>query len=72
MKRLSGAAGKVGEITENAAQTRLEEIRRQIRLGQLDMIGAKIPALSEFSSEYHVKGTIAKDHGKEMSFHLPT
>ena len=34
------------------AQARLEERRHQVRLGQLDMIGAKVPTLSEFPEEY--------------------
>jgi len=44
--------GKVGEVTKAVAQTRLEERKRQIRLGQLDQIGANIPTLSEFSKQY--------------------
>ena len=44
--------GKVGEVTKSVAQTKLEERKRQIRLDQLDQIGAKIPTLSEFSGEY--------------------
>jgi len=44
--------GKVGIITKAVAQARDEEIKRQIRLGQLDMINADIPILSEFSKDY--------------------
>lgn len=39
-------------VTKDVARARLEERRRQVRLGQLDMIGNKIPTLSEFSQEY--------------------
>jgi len=44
--------GKVGEITKTVAQAKLEERKRQVRLGQLDMIGVDIPTLSEFFDEY--------------------
>ncbi|HEX3033987.1 MAG TPA: site-specific integrase [Thermodesulfobacteriota bacterium] len=44
--------GKAGQITKTVAQQRLEERKRQVRLGQLDMIGAKIPTLSEFAEDY--------------------
>lgn len=56
------SVGKVGMITKAAAQVRLEEKKRQVRLGQLDMIGAKIPTLNDFSGEYlsYVRDTIAK------------
>jgi integrase len=46
------SAGEVGMITKTVAQRKLEERRRQIRLGQLDMIVAHIPTLSEFVPEY--------------------
>jgi len=46
------SVGKVGIITKAVAQARLEERKRQIRLGQLDMIGAEIPTLVEFEQEY--------------------
>jgi len=56
------SVGKVGPATKAMAQERLAERNRQIRLGLLDMIGAKIPTLFEFSNEYmiYVKTTIAK------------
>ncbi len=44
--------GKVGVVTKAVALTRLEERKRQVRLGQLDIIGVKIPTLSEFSEHY--------------------
>lgn len=46
------SVGKVGMITKAAAQVRLEEKKRQVRRGELDMIGARIPTLSEFSKDY--------------------
>jgi len=44
--------GKVGIVTKTVAQTRLEERKRQVRLGQLDMINADIPTLKDFSIDY--------------------
>ena len=44
--------GADGMVTKTAAQRKINEIERQIRLGQLDMIEAKIPTLLEFSEEY--------------------
>jgi len=44
--------GRVGPVTKTLAQARLEERRRQVRLGQYDMIGAHIPTLGEFAGEY--------------------
>ncbi|HEX3034708.1 MAG TPA: tyrosine-type recombinase/integrase [Thermodesulfobacteriota bacterium] len=54
--------GKVGIVTKTVAQAKLEERKRQIRLGQLDMIGAKIPTLNEFAEEYikHVRDVVKK------------
>ncbi|MGE5443196.1 MAG: tyrosine-type recombinase/integrase [Ignavibacteriales bacterium] len=46
------SVGKVGVVTKDVARTRLEERKRQVKLGQLDMIGARIPTLSEFAAEY--------------------
>jgi integrase len=46
------SVGKVGVVTKDVARARLEERKRQVRLGQLDMIGARIPTLSEFAAEY--------------------
>jgi hypothetical protein len=48
------AVGKVGEVTKAVAQKALEEMKRMVRLGQWDMIGATIPTLEEFSQEYIV------------------
>lgn len=56
------SVGKVGEVTKTVAQSKLEERRRQVRLGQLDMIGARVPTLSEFVEEYieHVRDVVKK------------
>jgi integrase len=45
------SVGKVGTVTKTIAQTRLEERKRQVRLGQLDMINSDIPTLREFTPE---------------------
>ena len=37
------SVGKAGEITKTLGQARLGERRRQVRLGQLDRIRARIP-----------------------------
>lgn len=56
------SVGKAGEVTKAVAQARLEERKRQVRLGQLDMIGANIPTLVEFSGDYirHVRDVVQK------------
>jgi len=49
--------GKAGPITKTVAQTKLEERKRQVRMGQLDMIGVDIPTLNDFADDYikHVR-----------------
>jgi len=51
-KERKESIGKVGTVTKTIAQARLEERRRQIRLGQLDMLQAKIPTLEDFTENY--------------------
>ncbi len=46
------SVGEVGIITKTIAQRRLEERKRQVRLGQMDMIGSDIPTLNTFSQDY--------------------
>jgi len=46
------SVGKVGTVTKTVAQTRLEERKRQVRLGQLDMLEAEIPTLEYFTETY--------------------
>ena len=66
------SVGKQGEITKTVAQARLGERKRQVRLGQLDMIGAKIPTLSDFSTEYlsYVRDTVKKRSWKRDALSL--
>jgi integrase len=56
------SVGEAGPLTKAVAQARLDERKRQVRLGQLDMIGARIPTISEFTGEYikHVRDVIKK------------
>ncbi len=51
-KEKKESIGKVGEVTKAVAQAILGERKKQIRLGQYDMLGVDIPSLSEFSDEY--------------------
>ncbi|GBD38674.1 MAG: hypothetical protein KatS3mg078_2252 [Deltaproteobacteria bacterium] len=46
------SVGKVGLVTKAMAQAKLEERKRQVRLGQLDIIGTEIPTVAEFAKEY--------------------
>jgi len=64
--------GKVGIMTKEVARSRLDERRRQVRLGQLDQIGAEVPTLSEFASEYlsYVRDIIAKRSWKRDGLSL--
>ena len=68
------AIGKVGPVTKDVARAKLEERRRQVRLGQLDMIGAQIPTLRDFSKGYlvYVKHTLAKRSSRREKYLLLT
>ncbi|MEQ9617835.1 MAG: tyrosine-type recombinase/integrase [Deltaproteobacteria bacterium] len=46
--------GKVGQVTKDIALARLAERKKQLRLGQLDMLKTTIPTLREFSRDYMV------------------
>ena len=61
-KEKKEAVGRVGAATKTQAQARLEDRRRQVRLGQYDMIGTYIPTLSEFTVEYlsYVRNVVKK------------
>ncbi len=54
--------GKVGVVTKTIARELLKKRELQVKLGQWDMIEAKIPTLSEFAPEYlsYVRDIIAK------------
>lgn len=55
--------GKVGIVTKTIARELLKKRELQVKLGQWDMIDAKIPTLNEFANEYlkHVRD-VAKKH----------
>jgi len=44
--------GEVGIITKTVAESRLHEIKKKIRLGQLNEITADIPTLEDFTDDY--------------------
>ena len=56
------SVGKVGVVTKAVAQARLEERKRQIRLGQSEQIVNAIPTLDEVTVDYikHVRDTVKK------------
>jgi len=66
------AVGRVGIATKIQARARLEERRRQARLGQYDMIGAHIPTLSEFAGDYvtYARDVVKKRSWKKDEAHL--
>ncbi len=61
-KRKVESVGKVGVITKTVAQAKLEERKKQVRLGQLDQINVTIPTLNEFTDKYlsYVRDTVKK------------
>jgi len=46
------SVGRVGPYTKDVARARLEERKRQVRLGQFDMIGVEVPTLPDFAKDY--------------------
>ncbi|MGE5443320.1 MAG: hypothetical protein ACM3SR_01805 [Ignavibacteriales bacterium] len=44
--------GRVGVVTKTIARELLKKRELQVKLGQWDMIDAKIPTLNEFANEY--------------------
>jgi len=57
--------GKIGIVTKAQAQVRLEEVKKKIRLDQLDQINVVIPTLKEFTDTY-IKN--ARDINKKRSW----
>jgi len=57
--------GKIGIVTKAQAQVRLDEIKKKIRLDQLDQINVVIPTLKEFTGTY-IKN--ARDINKKRSW----
>jgi len=48
------SVGEVGIITKTIAQRKLDERKRQVELGQYELIGASIPTIAEFENDYIV------------------
>jgi len=46
------AVGKVGVVTKDIANAKLAERKKQIKMGQLDMLNNDIPTLKVFSTEF--------------------
>jgi len=46
------SVGKIPEVTKSVALLKEAELKRKVRLGQLDMLDAYIPTLIEFSKDY--------------------
>lgn len=51
-KKIKRSVGKVGQITKAVARQVESELKKKLRLGQLDMIQADIPTLNEIKDEY--------------------
>ncbi|MDA2920011.1 tyrosine-type recombinase/integrase [Desulfobacterota bacterium AH_259_B03_O07] len=66
------AVGKVGAVTKDVARGMLENRKRQLRLGQLDMIKVEIPTLAQFADEFlqYVRDTKAKRSWKRDELSL--
>ncbi|MDA2918528.1 site-specific integrase [Desulfobacterota bacterium AH_259_B03_O07] len=56
------SVGKKGVVTKTMAREILKKREQQVKLGQYDMLKAKIPTFSEFGDEYikHVRDTVKK------------
>jgi len=57
--------GKVGIITKAVAESRLHEIKKKVRLGQLNEVIAIIPTLKEFTNDYIIQ---VRDIDKKRSW----
>ena len=51
-KKIKKSVGKVGQITKTVARQYENDLKKKLRLGQLDMIQAEIPTLNEIKDEY--------------------
>lgn len=51
-KKCKRSIGKKGIVTKAVARLKEQEWKREVKLGQLDMIQAEIPILNEFKDEY--------------------
>ena len=51
-KKIKRSVGKVGQVTKAVARQYESELKKKIRLGQLDMVNADIPTLNDIKDEY--------------------
>jgi len=59
----------VGVVTKDVPRAKLEGRKRQVRLGQLDLMNAKIPTVAEYKSDYikYIKDEKKIDLGNQHS-----
>ena len=51
-RKIKRSIGKAGQVTKAVARQVESELKKKLRLGQLDMIEAEIPTLNEIKDEY--------------------
>ena len=51
-QKIKRSVGRVGQVTKTVARQYENELKKKLRLGQLDMIQADIPTLDEIKGEY--------------------
>lgn len=51
-KKIKRSVGKVGQITKTVARQYENELKKKLRLGQLDMLQAEMPTLNEIKDDY--------------------
>lgn len=51
-RKLKRSVGKVGQVTKTIARQYEHDLKKQIKLGHLDILESYIPTLQEFSDEY--------------------
>jgi integrase len=51
-RKIKRSIGKAGQVTKAVARQVESELKKKVRLGQLDMIEAEIPTLNEIKEEY--------------------
>lgn len=67
-KKLKRSVGVKGLVTKTQARLYEQNLRRKIKLGQLDLLDADIPTLNDFRSNTSttLETLNRKDHGKGM------
>jgi len=64
-KKIKRSVGRVGQITKTVARQYENDLKKKLRLGQLDMLQAEIPTLNEIKDEYL---TYVRDVKKKRSW----